>query len=235
MKDDLPVVILCGGKGTRMWPLTSEIPKTLIEIGGKAVLWHLMKKYASEGHTNFILCLGHMANRIEQYFEKNKEPGWKISFVNTGLDTKKSERIKKVKGLIKTENFFLSYGDDLSAVKVNKVLEFHIRKKKIITLTAIPLYSQFGVLEINDKDEVYSFSEKPRIPNYWVNGGFFVCSNKIFDYLTEGELEDEVLKKLASKKQVAAYKFDGFWKCMNTSKDAVEFNNIFNSGKIPWL
>lgn len=230
-----PVVILCGGKGTRMWPLTEEVPKSLIKIGDKAILWHIMKRYASCGHSNFILCLGHMKEKIIDYFSnlENRELGWTINFVDTGLDAMKSERVAKVREYVKTDNFFLTFSDDLSSVQIPDLVNFHLDKQKLVTLTSVPLYSQFGVLELNEH-EVLSFKEKPRLPNYWINGGFYVCSGKLFDYLHLGELEGEVLGHLASQRQISAFRHEGFWKCMNTSKEAIEFNKIVESGEVPW-
>ena len=232
----MQVVILCGGKGTRMWPLTSETPKPLIKIGGKAILWHLMKKYSSHGHHDFILCLGHLQNMIKDYFNQpeNREPNWNITFIDTGLDTTKSERIAKVKNHLTEENFLLAYGDDLSSVDINQLVDFHHQKNNIVTLTSAPLYSQFGILETNENHEVQSFREKPRLKEYWINGGFYACNKKVFDYLHLGEFEDEVLKQLATESQVRAFKFEGFWKCMNSSKDAIEFNKLFESNQMPW-
>jgi glucose-1-phosphate cytidylyltransferase len=231
-----PVVILCGGKGTRMWPLTSETPKPLINIGEKAALWHLMKKYSAHGHNHFILCLGHLKEKIIDYFSQseNIDPNWKIDFIDTGLDTPKSERIAKVKSLINTDNFFLNYGDDLSAVEIEHLTDFHLAGNNIVTLTSIPLYSQFGVIEIDDNHQVKQFREKPRLQEYWINGGFYICNKSVFDYLHLGDFEDTVLKNLAQEEKVRAFKYEGFWKCMNTSKDAIEFNKLHSSGEIPW-
>ena len=232
----MQVVILCGGKGTRMWPLTAEMPKSLIEIGGKPVIWHLMKKFSTHGHNEFILCMGYMADKIKDYFSnpENCDPNWKINFADTGLDVTKSQRLQKIKDLVLGDNFLLSYSDDLSNVDISQLIEFHLEKKKMVTLTSVPLYSKFGVVEIINGHEVSSFKEKPRIPEYWTNGGFFVCNKELFNHLHLGEFEDEVLKKLASEKQVSAFKFEGFWKDMNSSKDAIEFNQMYNNGEMPW-
>ncbi len=232
----MQVVILCGGQGLRMWPLTEETPKPLIEIGGKAILWHIMKRYASYGHTDFILCVGHKGEKILEYFEsrEHREPGWNIRCVDTGRESKKAERIAGVKEFITGDQFLLSYGDDLSSVDVNAVIAFHNQQQKMVTLTSAPLYSEFGILEINNKHEVQHFREKPRIPEYWINGGFYVCSRDVFNFLHLGEFEDEVLKHLAAERQVAAFEFEGFWKAMNTGKDATEFNLLFDSGNPPW-
>ena len=229
----MSVIILCGGKGTRMWPSTKEIPKPMAEIGGKPLLWHLMKMYAHHGFTDFILCLGYLSEQILNYFVNNEE-GWNIQFVFTGLDVDKSQRLLAVKDHIKTETFLVSYGDDLSNVNVKELVNFHNSHDKLVTLTSVPLYSQFGVLDM-EGHEVQSFREKPRIEEYWINGGFFVFNKDIFNYLHLGELEDEVFKKLAEDKQIAAHKFDGFWKGMNTSKDCQEFNKLFDSGSAPWV
>lgn len=232
----MQVVILCGGKGTRMWPLTETRPKPMIPIGEKPLLWHLMKVYSHYGHKEFILCLGHMAGVIKNYFsdQKNIEEDWKIIFVDTGLDSSKSERISKVKDYIKEESFLLAYGDDIAQININQAIEFHEKNSKLITLTAPPLFSQFGVLELNENSEIIYFKEKPRLENYWFNGGFFVVNKKIFDYLSLGELENEVFEKLAQEKQIQAFKLDGYWQCMNTSKEAMELNQLWKNGNAPW-
>ncbi|MBI2573092.1 NTP transferase domain-containing protein [Candidatus Woesearchaeota archaeon] len=231
-----PVVLLCGGKGTRMWPLTEDVPKPLIPIGGKPILWHIMDRYSSYGYTHFIVCLGHMKEKIRSYFANpaNINPTWKIELVDTGEESSKSERIAQVKHLIKTDHFLLSYGDDLSSVDINHVVDTHLSRGKMVTLTSVPLHSEFGVLELDDKHHVRSFREKPRLSEYWINGGFYVCNKQVLSNLEGGEFEDVVLKKLAAAGEVTAYKFEGFWKCMNTSKEAIEFNKMWDEGKVLW-
>src|SRR3989338_1092391 len=167
----MQVVVLCGGKGTRLSEYTEEIPKPLINVGHRPILWHIVQIYKSYGHKEFIFCLGY------------KEV--KIQFVDTGIDANKSERIQKVRHLIKDDNFFVTYGDDLSDVNIDKLSEFHKKNKKIVTLTAVSLESPFGILELNKKNEVIGFKEKPKL-EYFMNGGFYVFNKKIFDCMKKG-------------------------------------------------
>ena len=232
----MQVVILCGGKGTRMGSLTKETPKPLLKIGGRAVLWHLMKRFSSFGHNEFILCLGYLGDQIKDYFsqKENMEERWKINFVDTGLESSKSERIMKVQHLINGKNFLLSYGDDLSAVDVPALTSFHLQHGKAVTLTSVPLHSEFGVLELDEHHHVKKFREKPRLSEYWINGGFYVCSQEVLKHLHKGEFEEKILPELAGKEEVVAFKFEGFWKSMNTNKDVIEFNQMVETGKMPW-
>ena len=229
----MKVVILCGGKGTRLKEYTEEIPKSLVEIGDIPILGHIMKIYSHHGFNDFILCLGYKGNKIKEYFLNNKED-WNIEFVDTGENSTKSERLLKIKDYITEDNFLVAYGDDVSDVNIREVLEFHKKSKKIVTLTSIPLYSQFGIVKTNEKNEVIRFEEKPRLEGYWFNGGFFVFKKEIFDYLDKGELEDDVFKYLAAQNQVVTFKHEGFWKCMNTFKDTQELNDLWKKGKASW-
>ena len=230
----MEVVILCGGKGTRLGEHTDKIPKPMVEIGGKPILWHIMKIYASHGFNDFVLCLGYKGECIRDYFSKNDE-SWNVNLVDTGEESSKSDRLKMIKEYITEDRFLVAYGDDVSDVDISKVVEYNKEKDKIVTLTALPLYSQFGIVEMNKDNEVIQFNEKPRLDNYWFNGGFFVFKKEIFDYLDEGELENEVFEKLAAENQIVAYKHDGFWKCMNTLKDCQELNKLWNEGKAKWI
>ena len=180
--------------------------------------------------------MGYLGEQIEEYFSdpENREKEWKIRFANTGLESTKSERIKKVEHLITGENFLLSYGDDLSAVDLPTLTQFHLRHNKMVTLTSIPLHSDFGILELNEQNHVKKFREKPRLLEYWVNGGFYVCDKEVFKHLHLGEFEEKVLPELAEKEEVVAFKFEGFWKSMNTNKDVIEFNQMFEKGDSPW-
>ena len=229
----MQVVILCGGKGTRLSERTEEIPKPLVEIGEKPILSHLMSLYAQTGHKDFILCLGYKGEKIEEYFKNKKD--WNIEFVQTGETANKAERLMKIKDSIKDTTFLLSYGDDLSNVDVNKVIEFHKKANKIVTLTAVPLISQFGIIELNEKCEVTKFREKPKL-DHFINGGFYVMEKKIFDYIKPGyDLEKETFEDLAKDGQIIAFKHNGFWKSMNTLKDVVELNELYNKGIAPWI
>ncbi len=230
---DMEVVILCGGKGTRMGEAARYIPKPLIKIGQKPILWHILNYYSSWGINNFILCLGYKGHKIRQYFSNNKK--WNITFVDTGLGTNTGGRIKKVKKYIKRETFFATYGDGVSDINLVKLLKYHKEKGKIATVTAVRPMSQFGVMVLNNDASIKKFEEKPRL-DHWVNGGFFVFEKGIFSYLS-GEndiLEKGPFEKLAKNNDIVAYKHAGFWKCMDTYKDNLELNNMYESGKAVW-
>ena len=229
----MQVIVLCGGKGTRLSEYTEEIPKPLINVGHRPILWHIVQMYKSYGHKDFIFCLGYKGEKIKEYFQNEKDV--KIQFIDTGIDANKAERIQKIEHLIKDDNFFVTYGDDLSDVNINKLNEFHKKNKKVVTLTAVNLESQFGILELNKKSEVIGFKEKPKL-EYFMNGGFYIFNKKIFNYMKKGyDLERDVLKEAAKSRQIAAFKHKGFWKSMNTLKDVIELNEMYNKGKMKWL
>ena len=229
----MQVIVLCGGKGTRLSEYTEEIPKPLINVGHKPILWHIVQMYKSYGHKDFIFCLGYKGGKIKEFFRNEKDVD--IEFADTGLNSSKAERIKKVEHLIKEKDFFVTYGDDLSDVDLKKLFEFHKKNKKIVTLTAVNLESQFGVLEINKKNEVVDFKEKPKL-EYFMNGGFYVFSKNIFKYMKKGyDLESDVLGDAARAKQIAAFRHMGFWKSMNTLKDVIELNELYRKGEMKWL
>ncbi|MBU1974392.1 MAG: glucose-1-phosphate cytidylyltransferase [Nanoarchaeota archaeon] len=249
----MKVVLLCGGKGTRLREYTEKIPKPLIEVGGKPILWHIMKIYSHHGFNEFVLCLGYKGEMIKEYFAQHhwkcndftiknnemelhtsNEEDWKITFVDTGQNSSKSQRLSKIKTHINGENFLVAYGDDVSDVNIREVVNKHHQHGRIATLTAIPLHSQFGVLETNAENEIITFKEKPRLNNMWFNGGFFVFNKQIFDYLDKGELEKEVFEVLSFERQIVAYHHDGFWKCMNTFKDVQELNEHWCKGIPQW-
>jgi len=229
----MQVVVLCGGQGTRLSEYSEHIPKPLIEVGGKPILQHIIEMYRHFGHKDFILCLGYKGDKIEDYFKNQKSVN--IEFVDTGIDANKADRIMKVKDFVEGENFFVTYGDDLSDVNINALLKFHNKNKKIVTLTAIGLTSPFGILEINKKNEVTQFKEKPKL-NYMMNGGFYVFNRKIFGFIKKGhDLEKETFEELARRKMISAFYHNGFWKSMNTLKDVIELNEMFEKGNTPWI
>lgn len=229
----MKVVILCGGKGTRMGPYARYLPKPLLKIGDKPILWHIMKYYSVFGYKDFILCLGHQGQKIRQYFSAHHK-GWEIKFVDTGREASKAARIKRIQPYITEENFFVAYGDDLSNVDLNKLLNCHLQHKRIVTLTAVNPHSQFGILELNRQGVIANFKEKPRL-GHWINGGFFVFKRKIFDYLRPNqELEKDVFRSLAQKGEVIAYRHRGFWECMNTYKDSLQLNELWKKGQASW-
>jgi glucose-1-phosphate cytidylyltransferase len=227
----MQVVIFCGGKGTRLMPYTVEFPKPMATIGDKPILYHVMRIYSHFGHKDFILCLGHLGEVIKEYFQKpeNIEKDWNITFVDTGADTNTGGRLKMVESLIKGETFFATYADGLSDVDINDILRSHNSRGAVATLVAVKPQTHFGILEIED-DMVKRFIEKPTL-DLWVNGGFFVFNRKIFDYIEHDEvLEKEVFGKLVNENQLHVYMHNGFWKCMDTFKDLLEFNQLWKTG-----
>lgn len=252
----MKTVILCGGRGTRLGKGT-DVPKALIEIGGKPIIWHLLKIYSHFGFNEFILCLGYLGENIKRYFIEHQwinsdftmQTGvdksliwqselenWNITFAETGLDTNTGGRLKRImKYLDETEeDFFVSYGDGLSNVDLNKLLAFHKSHQRVATMTAVHARSPFGVFHINDENLVLDFQEKPMLPDL-INGGFFVFNKRIFDYLHENSvLETETVEKLIADRQIVAYHHRDFWKCMDTYKDNLEFNQLWANNNADW-
>lgn len=253
----MKTVILCGGRGTRLGEHGSTVPKALIEIGGKPVIWHLLKFYSQFGFNDFILCLGFLGDKIKRYFIEhqwldadfiletgednslhllqNKKENWRITFAETGLDTNTGGRLFKVKKYLEAEkSFCVTYGDGLSDVNLEKLVSFHQSHERIATLMAVHPFLNFGLLTLEDENFVADFQEKPKMRE-WINGGFFVFNKEIFDYLEENSvLEREPFERLAKEKQMLAFKHTGFWKCMDTFKDNLEFNQLWKEGKADW-
>lgn len=250
----MKVVILCGGKGTRFREFPEDIPKPLAPIGNKPILWHIMKTYSHYGYKDFVLCLGYKGDMIKKYFieeewrasdftmnlkerrkitHSSEEEDWNITFADTGLETNTGGRLKRIEKYIpEGENFFATYGDALANINIQQLLEFHKKNGKIATITTLRPYSQFGIVEIEDSI-VTSFKEKPKL-DYWINGGFFVFKKEVFSHTGENDvLEKKTFETLAAKKEMAAYKFDGFWQCMDTFKDYQSFNELWEKGA-PW-
>jgi len=225
----MKVVILCGGKGTRMGK--EELPKALFLIGDKPILWHVMNMYARYEFKDFVLCLGYQGTKIKDYFSKIR--GWKIKFVDTGLDTNTGGRIKKIETHIKDNHFLATYGDGLADVNIKELIEFHLDHNKPATLTAVKPCSPFGIVGI-DANAVTYFEEKPRL-NHRVNGGFFVFSKEIFRYIHDNDiLEKDTFVRLIKDRNLNAYKHNGFWECMDTYKDNLRLNQLWLEGKAPW-
>ena len=232
MNKNIAVVILCGGKGLRMSEMTESIPKPLVRIGDRPILWHIMKMYSHYGFNDFILCLGYKASQIKKYFEGNKE--WNITFADTGLTTNTGGRIKRIERHIKNSPFFVTYADGLADINLNDLLEFHTQQNKIATLTAVRPQLPFGIVELDGNSLVTSFAEKP-VSDHWINGGFFVFDTDVFSCIEENDtLEKEVFERLTQDRQISAYKHQGFWKCMDTYKDNLELNEMFASNKAKW-
>ena len=237
MKDfkDITAVILAGGRGTRLAELTRLKPKPLIKIGSKPIIWHIMKIYSFYGINKFIICLGFKGNLIKKELSRYRNSeNWNINFVNTGANTMTGGRIKKVKNFVKNDKFFcVSYGDGLSDINIDKLIKFHQKNKKAATLTAVRYKNPKGILSISQNSEVARIREKPM---EYINGGFFVLTNKIFKYLKNNKsiFEEDCLPQLSKNKQLNAYKHNGFWACMDTMREKIEINNIWQKKKALW-
>lgn len=252
----MKVVILAGGFGTRLSEETDIKPKPMVEIGGKPILWHIMKIYSSYGFNDFIICLGYKGYIIKEFFanyflhtsdvtidlKDNKievhsvkaEP-WKVTLVDTGLNTMTGGRIKRIKPFVENQTFMLTYGDGVGNIDIKKLLEFHKSHGKYATLTAVQPSGRFGALHL-EGDKVKEFEEKPKGDGAWVNGGFFVLEPQIFDYIEGDETiwEKEPLENLAKDGQLMAYRHTGFWKPMDTLRDKRELELLWQSGNPPW-
>lgn len=232
-KRAIPVVILCGGKGTRMGSLAREVPKPLLEVGGRPILWHVMQIYASQGFRRFILCLGYKGGLIRAYAKKHLPGSWEVTCVDTGVNTPKSKRLACVRHLVPGPEFFLAYGDDVADIDLDRLLMFHRRNAAVATITAVRMRSIFGVVDLDRRGRVRGFCEKPLLDT-WMNAGFMVMNREIFSYLGAGELEDTVFARLAARGKICAYRHAGEWKTMNTLKDYLELNAIWRGGKAFW-
>jgi len=245
----MKTIILCGGRGTRLDELGKAVPKALVPVGGKPLIWHLMRHFSAYGHDEFVLCLGFLREKIVEYFRSvsiDHERGetrlqidddglrCRVELIDTGLDTNTGGRIAAVSGRVSDiDRFFVTYGDGLSDVDLEALLNFHEHHHKIATLTAVHPVSNFGILEIGDDSAVEEFKEKPLLDS-WINGGFFVFEQAIFDHLGENTvLEKEPLSRLSHEGELMAYKHPGFWKCMDTYKDSLEMNELWET-TAPW-
>jgi glucose-1-phosphate cytidylyltransferase len=237
IKKDIKVVILCGGKGSRLAEETKVKPKPMVKIGNFPILIHIMKKYYKHGFRNFILALGYKKEIIIKYFKKTKfKEKWNVELVNTGKDTLTAKRLLKLKNkLIENEHFLLTYGDGLSDLNINKLVNFHVKHKKVATVTAVRPPARFGELKII-KNNVSNFDEKNQINLGWINGGFFVFNNKIFNFIPKKNsmLERNTMKNLTSKKQLMAFKHNGFWQCMDTLRDKELLNENWKKKSKQW-
>lgn len=253
----MKVVILAGGFGTRISEESVLKPKPMIEIGGRPILWHIMKLYSHYGFNEFVICAGYKQHMIKEYFSDyflhmsditfditnnkmtihntNSEP-WKVTVVDTGLNTMTGGRVKRIQQYIGNEPFMLTYGDGVSNVDIKKLVEFHKANGKIATMTAVNAGQKFGVLDIAKNNEITSFREKSESDGAMINAGFMVLEPKMFDYI-EGDstvFEKKPLETVANLGQLVAYKHDGFWKCMDTQRDKMQLEKMWAEGKAPW-
>jgi len=253
----MKVLILAGGYGTRLSEYTHDIPKPMVSIGGKPILWHIMKTYSSHGFNEFVILLGYKGYLVKEYFtnyylhqsnvtfdlkknkidilENNTEP-WKVTLLDTGQDTMTGGRIKRACDFIGDETFLLTYGDGLSDIDIPKTIEFHKSKKGLITITAIQPPGRYGALKITENNSIEKFLEKPKGDGAWMNGGFFVCEPSVFNYITDDEtiFEQEPLTKLATDGKLYAYKHRGFWACMDTIRDKKMLSDLWVQEDAPW-
>jgi glucose-1-phosphate cytidylyltransferase len=232
----MKLIIFAGGLGTRISEESDYVPKPMVKIGKKPILWHIIKYYSVFNFSEFIICGGYKIQIIKNYFRKYKKENqlWNVKIVNTGKKSNTGERLKKVKKLI-NGTFCLTYGDGLSNVNINKLIQFHQRNKAIVTLTSVKPTPHFGKILFKG-NKVIEFVEKDKEKENWINGGFFVCNNKIFKYLNKKNLsfESDILTYLAKKNKLRAYKHRDFWYCMDTLRDKRHLNNLWFSKKAPW-
>lgn len=254
----MKVVILCGGKGTRLREETEFRPKPMVEIGGRPILWHIMKSYAHYGFTDYVLCLGYRGNIIKEYFlnyeamnndctvslgthhaikyhQSHDESGFQVTLAETGQETMTGGRLQRTARYIDDDVFLLTYGDGLCDIDINKLVAFHKAHGKLATVTSVRPASRFGILELDRDDNVMHFSEKPQLDG-WINAGYLVLNRKVLDYLTGDDcvFEREPLEQLAAEGQLVAYRHEGFFFAMDTYREYQYLNDLWASGEAPW-
>ena len=253
----MKVVILAGGFGTRLSEYTESIPKPMVTIGGKPILWHIMKRYASFGHKEFIIALGYKAEVVKSYFlsmrsvhsdftldmsngkielHDKSNIDWKITLVDTGLETMTGGRVKRIQEYVGNEPFMLTYGDGLSDANMDDLTNFHKFHGKLLTVTAVRPIARFGELSM-DGEIVTSFEEKPQVTRGWINGGFFVCQPELFDYIKDDQtvLERSPLEAISQEGQLMAFRHNGFWQCMDTKRDKDYLEDLWQKKQAPWV
>jgi len=255
----MKVLILAGGLGSRLSEETTLRPKPMVEIGGKPILWHIMKIYSHFGFNEFIILCGYKGYMIKEYFANyythmsdmtidmttNKithhvphaEP-WKVTLIDTGLETMTGGRIKKVQKYIGNQPFMLTYGDGVSDVNIDDLIKFHHSHKKAITITSVQPEGRYGSLVLTPDNRVDFFQEKPKGDGAWINAGFFVCQPEVFNFIPDGDhiiFEREPLENLAQGKELYAYKHEGFWKPMDTQRDKTQLEDLIEKNKAPWI
>ena len=254
----MKVLLLAGGLGTRLSEETNLKPKPMVEIGGKPILWHIMKIYSQHGFNDFVVLLGHKGYYIKEYFANyflhqsdvtidiknnkvevlnNSSEPWKITLIDTGTNTMTGGRIKRVQDFVGNEPFMLTYGDGVSDIDIGKLVKFHKSHGKLMTMTSAQPDGRFGALDITSDNKVQEFQEKPKGDGSWINAGFFVCEAKVFDYITQGDstvFEQQPLKNLAKNGEIYTYKHDGFWMPMDTLRDKNVLSEKWNNDDAPW-
>ena len=233
----MKILILAGGFGTRLSEETDLIPKPLVKIGGKPILWHIMKQYSAFGYNEFVILLGYKGHMIKEYFANNNENNWDITFLDTGQKTDTGGRIKRAAQHIDNQTFMLTYGDGLADINLIQLLSFHQKHGGLATMTSVQLASRFGILEIGKNDKVIQFKEKPKENEAWINGGFFVCEPGILNYIKNDSttFEKDPLATLTEDGELFTYRHKGFWKCMDTLRDKRELDELAKSDSPPWI
>lgn len=252
----MKVIILAGGFGTRLSEYTEAIPKPMVSIGSHPILWHIMRTYSFFGHKDFYLALGYKAELIKEYFLhyhslnadftidlssgsftplQTDDTDWRVTLVNTGLDSLTGGRVKRMKPFIGNETFMLTYGDGVADINIGELVKFHKSHGKMVTVSAVHPVARFGELEI-ENEQVVSFQEKPQIGNGWINGGYFVIEPEFFDLISEDStiLEREPLERAAKMGELMAYQHEGYWQCMDTKRDKETLEELWESGSAPW-
>ncbi|MEE1154143.1 MAG: glucose-1-phosphate cytidylyltransferase [Acutalibacteraceae bacterium] len=255
----MKAVILAGGFGTRISEESHLKPKPMIEIGGMPIMWHIMKLYSHYGVNDFVICAGYKQNVIKEWFadyflhtsditfdftegnqiivHNKRTEQWKVTVVDTGLNTMTGGRLKRVKEFLDdNEPFFMTYGDGVSNVDIDKLLEFHKKSGRLATLTAVKPDSRFGILDLSEDDEIMAFREKKVVDSGWINAGFMVLDKKVLDYVKDDTImfENEPLEMLANERQLMCYKHDDFWQCMDTLRDKETLEKLWSSKQAPW-
>ena len=252
----MKVVILAGGLGTRLSEYTEMIPKPMVSIGGKPIIWHIMRTYANFGHKDFYLALGYKAEIIKEYFLNYRSlnadftvnlssdvvdfhqvdaTDWRVTLVQTGFQSNTGGRVKRMKSFIGNEPFMLTYGDSVADIDINALLKFHKSHGKMVTVSGVRPSARFGELEILEQ-KVISFQEKPQTTQGWVNGGYFICEPEIIDFIEDDLtiLEKEPLEKISEMGELMSYRHEGYWQCMDTKRDRDHLEKLWQSGSAPW-
>lgn len=257
----MKVVILCGGKGTRLREETEFRPKPMVPIGGQPILWHIMKYYAHFGHRDFILCLGYKGDMIKDYFrnylwnrcdvtislgrkpgakfhDHHEEEDWSVTLADTGLESQTGHRLKQIKRHLQPgEPFLMTYGDGLSDIDVNASIAAHQKYQRIVTISAVHPAGRFGMMALDDDGRIHRFHEKPQVEAVWVNGGFMVCDPRVFEYIPDDptcSFERGPIGKLLEDGQLHSYKHEGWWQPMDTYQEMTYLNGLWSEGRAPW-